>query len=306
MKILSILFCLGFLTSVQAESLDFDQKKVVFDFLDFVNGVKDKDCPEIEIKSYKAKGNDHFSSNEKAKLSKSEFDKLDKLSQSVLTMKTDPKDAKRDSHGNEIILFGSAFHIGSNLVLTNVHVLDGTFKNLTNCGTFKLRDARTKQQMYCKKVHYCQADIDVCLIEMKEIKNIPSLKLKANPIITEADKKTKELTVIGNPLGQGLKISRGKGITPSGVNYLLNTPVTIGNSGGPLLDNEGNVLGIVRRQGKLDEDGNPTKKVNDKYVKEPAYLSSIATNSKAMIEAIRKGLAGDPETLKKFNEAVVE
>lgn len=305
MKVI-ILFLFMITTLVRAEDLDFDQKKVVFEFLDFMNGVKDKNCPEIEIKSYKAKGNEYLSSSDKKILEKSEFDKLEKLSQSVLIMQTKDQDAKTDSKGNKIIPFGSAFHIGSNLVLTNLHVLDGTLKNLTKCGTFQLKDARTKQQMFCKKVHYCQADIDVCLIEMKQIKDIPSLKLKANPIISEADRKTKELTVIGNPLGRGLKISRGKGITPAGNSYFLNTPVTVGNSGGPLLDGEGSVLGIIRRQGKSDKDGNPVQKINDKYVKEPAYLYSIATSSQALIDAIRKGLTKDPETLEKFNEAVSE
>jgi Trypsin-like peptidase domain len=299
-----ILLSLGLLLpfSLQAADLTYDQEKVVYAFLDFINGVKDKDCPDVEVNSYRRNG-DFISNDKKVKLKKEEFEKLDHLSSSVLQMipKKDPNNLKSR--------FGSAFNIGNNLVLTNVHVLDESYVNLKYCKDFQLRDVRTHQSMSCKKVHYCQVDIDVCLIEMNQMKNVPALKLKAHPGITLQDKDSKIVTAIGNSAGDGIKVSEGKGVIPVGKQFRFFAPLAHGNSGGPLLDDSGSVIGVVRAMQRLDADNLPLKEIPnkpDKFVKDPARWGSLAASTEYVIEAMRKGLAQDPETLKKFNEAILE
>ena len=71
-------------------------------------------------------------------------------------------------------------------------------------------------------------------------------------------------------------------------------PITKGNSGGALLNDEGVVIGVVKLQSKTLISTNPNEAYN------------VASPSDTVIRLVREALRDNPETLLKFNKSVVE
>jgi hypothetical protein len=203
---------------------------------------------------------------------------------------------------------GTAFHIGNNLVLTNQHVLSPDRTNTTECGGFELRGNNSSDVFACKKVHYCNATEDVCLIEMApakrclnfmcskkefvELKNGPALRLKADPTFEPAQMNTIVMNCIGNTMAKGIHFSQGRGIQFRGDQIMFFAPLRTGNSGGPLIGEDGLVWGVV----KLESGG--------EKVSGSAY--NLAESSEKVISLMREQLSNDAVTLGKFNAAVSE
>lgn len=207
-----------------------------------------------------------------------------------------------------MIYEGTAFHIGNNLVLTNQHVLSPDRTNTTECGGFELRGNNNSDVFACKKVHYCNPTEDVCLIEMApakrclnftcskkefvELKNGPALKLKADPKVEIEQLNTVVMNCIGNTMAKGIHFSQGRGVQLRNDLIYFFAPLRTGNSGGPLIGEDGLVWGVV----KLESGG---EKVSNQ-----AY--NIAESSEKVISLMREQLANDTVTLAKFNSAVSE
>ncbi len=207
---------------------------------------------------------------------------------------------------------GTAFSIGENLVLTNNHVLDESFHNTSHCADFEIQTA-DREKFDCKKVHYCSPAHDICLIEMEtKIKTKrdcffcrgtkyevslalgPALKLNAKYHPDPEIQDREVLTAIGNSAGYGIHLSQGRGVRLISNRVYFYAPITNGNSGGALLDKDNLVIGVVRAQSINLIDTDPNKAFN------------VATPVSLVVELIRKALRDDPETLEKFNKAVVE
>ncbi|WPU67089.1 S1 family peptidase [Peredibacter starrii] len=205
---------------------------------------------------------------------------------------------------------GTAFSIGESLVLTNAHVLNMEFKNTTECADFQIKN-NEGHTFDCKKVHYCSAFQDVCLIEIKpltiskkaclfcasekiqiSLADGPALKLKASYFPTNNDHEV--MTAIGNSGGWGIHISQGRGIEREINRFKFWAPIRSGNSGGALINEEGLVIGVVKQE------------TNFKISQFTNYVYNIATPTDIVISLIRRALQDDPETLEKFNRSVVE
>ncbi len=76
----------------------------------------------------------------------------------------------RATPGDSTSSFGTAFHVGGNLVLTSQHVLSVSRANTKECKRFSIRlNSNQKDKILkCKKVHYCHRNLDFCLIEMQD------------------------------------------------------------------------------------------------------------------------------------------
>lgn len=202
---------------------------------------------------------------------------------------------------------GTAFHIGQNLVLTNAHVLSKGFRNTTHCADFELQVQNSTEKFKCKEVHFCDVSNDVCLIEMQNshrgwgrnrvetsLSDGASLKLNGNwePKLEDLDNTI--LTAIGNSNGFGIHLSQGRGAKKMDSIVFFWAPITVGNSGGPLLNEKGEVVGVIKQESGIKISNNPQQTFN------------VAASADIVIGLIREALRDDPATLEKFNQAVIE
>lgn len=262
---------------------------------------------EVRVTTFSKSG--EFNQNGSKKiLTKEVFDSYKKSSDAVFEM------IPNQNYGDEEkkLRRGTAFSIGENLVLTNNHVLDDTFQNTTECSDFQVKD-HSGETWECRTVHYCSSEHDVCLIEMKTkiktkrdcffcsgtkyevaLANGPALKLKST-FKPDVEKWQETITTaIGNSMGWGIHYSQGKGVSFSKDRLYFWAPISKGNSGGALLNDEGLVIGVVKLETKtlISTDANE------------AY--NIAVPSETVIRLMREALRDNPETLLKFNKSVVE
>ena len=143
------------------------------------------------------------------------------------------------------VVTGSGVYISESTVVTNAHVVAGVVD-------LQVRRAGVQQSL-SGEVIYFDPEKDIAVIVTDAIDTRPALFARKDA------KKGNEVVVAGFPEGGPLKVTparvggilsaRGENIYGDlGVTrevYSLKSQVLPGNSGGPLLDQEGRVLGIV-------------------------------------------------------------
>ena len=140
---------------------------------------------------------------------------------------------------------GSGFIINEEgYILTNYHVIDGA-KEVT----VTLSDGR---EVTASVVNY-DSDKDIAMIKINEEVKVPGVVELGD---SDALQPGEEVVAIGNPLSKELSSTLTKGIisalnrnveTQSGVSTNLiqtDTAINAGNSGGPLINTKGQVIGI--------------------------------------------------------------
>ncbi|MBW6409687.1 S1C family serine protease [Clostridium weizhouense] len=151
---------------------------------------------------------------------------------------------------------GSGFAINNNTIITNAHVVD-TFSSVT----VKLYNGKS----YVGKVTKIDKKIDLALIEINE--NLTPLKLVSEDNLSIG----KEVYAIGAP--EDIPYTMTKGIVSAKNRKIKNheyiqidASINSGNSGGPLVDENGEVIGINTMK-ILDAEGIGfaigTSKIND-------------------------------------------
>lgn len=168
-----------------------------------------------------------------AKLSSQEDIKLYK--KSVVTINTDSGK-------------GTGFAVSDDgYIMTNEHVIDDA---LTITVVFP------DDKLYKAQVVESYADYDLALLKI-EAENVPHLQLAA----TSTFKQNEHVYFIGNPLafsgianeGKILGYTQATGITPEIL--MMNAPVYRGNSGSPVINEAGEVIGVVFATGTRDDHG---------------------------------------------------
>lgn len=205
---------------------------------------------------------------------------------------------------------GTSFSIGENLVLTNQHVLSPSRKNKTDCKQFEVTTNENKSESFdCKEVLFCEADRDYCLIEMKpnsskkkidgekvvvysHLSRIKALKLDTNYKFGETNRYSEDtFTAIGNTRGFGIHYSAAKKAYLN-TNIIFFSPLAQGNSGGPILNQAGHVVGIVKQQ-SVTFYGTGTDVYN------------VAVPITEVVETLKQKLQNRPEVLAKLNKALL-
>ena len=134
---------------------------------------------------------------------------------------------------------GTAWAVGPGLFVSNAHVASDS--------TIYLRAANGRSHGVKDIVR--DAELDLALL--RSALQMPSLKLAPrDPALGS------EIYVLGNPFGQGLSVSRGiVGALPGALVDIdlmqLDASVNPGNSGGPVVNVHGEVVGIVSQSGPL-------------------------------------------------------
>lgn len=130
---------------------------------------------------------------------------------------------------------GSGFYIDKNTIITNYHVVDNAQKI-----TAILSDGT---QTEVTSVLGYDAELDIAILKVKK---------SGTPLVrnTHGVKTGEKTYVIGSSYGLTSTLSNGIVTTASrkdgGVNYIqTNTAISSGNSGGPLLNQYGEVMGII-------------------------------------------------------------
>ncbi|HEX3349416.1 MAG TPA: trypsin-like peptidase domain-containing protein [Acetobacteraceae bacterium] len=142
--------------------------------------------------------------------------------------------------GGRPVASGSGFVVAPGRVLTNNHVVAQCSRVVARNSELKTADAR---------VLATDARRDLAVLSVPD-GFAPPLTFRANPPVTRGD----TVVVYGFPLS-GL-LSAGPTLTTGNVNALsgfhddplefqISAPVQPGNSGGPLLDGQGHVIGVV-------------------------------------------------------------
>jgi hypothetical protein len=135
---------------------------------------------------------------------------------------------------------GSGFYLkGSSHIMTNLHVV-GTAK--------EIRVSFPSGEKYSGEVIVRDVNNDVAIVELQGM----SQKRGGFTVDLTADVDPgMEVNAIGYPLNSGISIVSGKISSSTGLNqniskFTMTAPINEGNSGGPVIDESGNLVGIAQ------------------------------------------------------------
>lgn len=292
--------------------------KSIYAFLDIFNSknfLQEDGLVEVRATEFDKDGNLKKS---KKKVSVPQADYVKFTTQASSVFQVIPTKPAKDDY----LYQGTAFTIGHNLLLTNHHVLSRDFSNFNKCDTFQIKDNSNKFHR-CHKVHFCSDKEDVCLIEISAQKSIgPPLKI-SNKWLPSSD--TTPINAIGNSQGHGIHFSQARGLKRNQNHYTFYAAIRDGNSGGPILNQEGEVIGIVRTESKMKLEGSSENylgilDVQKALVNEPASLAAFNLALKESgynhlttkdshyfnLQVIEKMLASDAQSLASYQRAVIK
>lgn len=142
---------------------------------------------------------------------------------------------------------GTGWALGSGCVVTNYHVVDGARKISVKGADGDLNTGYSAEVVATDKTN----DIAVLKIKDSRFKEFGTIPYAVSSRIAD---KGEEIFVLGYPmtqvLGNEVKYTAGEinsrtGFQGDVATYQISAPVTHGNSGGPMFDSKGNVIGIV-------------------------------------------------------------
>jgi S1-C subfamily serine protease len=155
---------------------------------------------------------------------------------------------KEDDYSETFSTTGSGLGISSNgIIITNFHVIEGA-------KTIKVRGINSNLEIsYNGKIILCDKNNDLALIKIEDNRFSTLGKIPFSFKKTQS-KVGENIFVLGYPLigtmGDEIKLTNGIissncGYQGDVTSYQISAPVQPGNSGGPLFDKQGNVIGLI-------------------------------------------------------------
>jgi S1-C subfamily serine protease len=175
-----------------------------------------------------------------------------------------------DSDNKTQKVSGTGFAISSNgIIVTNNHVIEGA-------NTIKVRGINSDfNKIFNAKIVMSDKNNDLALIQIDD-NNFTSLGTVPFTIKPTLAGVGENIFVLGYPLratmGDEIKLTNGIVSSKTGfqgdiTSYQISAPVQPGNSGGPLFDNQGNLIGIINAKHVGAE--------NASYAVKSSYLTSL-------------------------------
>lgn len=190
----------------------------------------------------------------------------------VLYLKLYPTEDDNISNSNSSSNVGSGtgFAISSNgIIVTNYHVIE-------NAKTIKVRGVNSDfNKTYKAKVLVSDKNNDLALIQIDDY-GFTSLGTIPYTLKTKLANVGESIFALGYPLraamGDEIKLTNGIISSKTGfqgdiTSYQVSAPVQPGNSGGPLFDNNGNIIGIINAKLTIAE--------NASYAIKTSYLMNL-------------------------------
>ena len=142
--------------------------------------------------------------------------------------------------GGRVTASGSGFVVAPGRVLTNAHVVRG-------CGGVLARNAAGRRARV--KVLKVDGPRDLALLEVPRDFG-PALVFRGEPSVLRGEPVVTYGFPLSGLLSSGPTLTTGSvsalsGLRDTPLNYTISAPVQPGNSGGPLLDAQGHVIGVV-------------------------------------------------------------
>lgn len=196
---------------------------------------------------------------------------------------------------------GTGFGISSNgIIVTNYHVIDGA-------KTIKVRGINSDfNKTYKAKILVSDKNNDLALIQIDDY-GFTSLGTIPYTIKSGLAGVGENIFVLGYPLratmGDEIKLTNGIVSSKTGfqgdiTSYQISAPVQPGNSGGPLFDNQGNLIGIINAKHVGAENASYAVKAN--YLTNLIELLSNPPKLQAINSLTGKTLTQQVELAKKF------
>ncbi|MBO4751462.1 MAG: trypsin-like peptidase domain-containing protein [Bacteroidales bacterium] len=175
------------------------------------------------------------------------------------------------------VWFGTGFAIGGRYVVTNYHVVEDAKSIFVKVERNNINRDYYAEVVATDKVN----DIAVIKITDSDFKSFGAIPYGVTTRVADVGE---DVFVLGYPLGSilGDEIKLTTGVINSRTGmigfencYQIQAPITNGNSGGPMFDNKGNVIGIV--VGGLNKELNLAENVG--FAIKTAYLKIMIDNA---------------------------
>ncbi len=166
--------------------------------------------------------------------------KVDKLDRSNQSLNRSIHDIKKDNAIDKYSFNGTGFAISSNLIVTNYHVIDGA-------SAVSVQNADGKS--FKVEVLYAEPQNDIAILKVIDasftnLGTVPYTFKRASSDLGE-DVYTLGYSSDSPVFAPGYLTSENGINSNDSIHYRISIPMNPGNSGGPLINNKGNVIGVV-------------------------------------------------------------
>ncbi|MDB5110469.1 MAG: mucD 1 [Mucilaginibacter sp.] len=166
--------------------------------------------------------------------------KVDRLDRSNQSLNRSLHDIKKNAAVEKYSFTGTGFAINSNLIVTNYHVIN-------EANSVYVQNAEGKS--FKVEVLYTEPQNDIAILKIVDtaftsLSTVPYTFKRAKSDLGE-DVYTLGYSSDSPVLGVGYLTSENGVNSNDTVHYRISIPMNPGNSGGPLIDNKGNIIGVV-------------------------------------------------------------